>query len=178
MGGRMGDGVWNASLYWQKAHNGAALPGALASNSNLSRYDVYKYELSDPIDLVDNDSNNASGTGNPFGGEIGGPTCHSSSATIKSGYNVSSPGVDRRIFFAAVLNCRALNSSVQYGPIQGGSGNLLPVTVFARFFLTEPVSGDKNNANVADGDVWAEMVDIETPGKADSIARDIVQLYR
>ncbi len=172
MGGRLGDGAWNASLYWQKAHNGAALPGPLASNVNLSRYDVYQYELANMATLVNNDSNNASGTGAPFGGEIGNPQCYNGPPAAIS----SSP--DRRIFHAAVLNCQALNSSAQYGPIHGGSGDLLPVTAFARFFLTEPVGGDKTNTSAADGDVWAEMVAVDLPGDANSVARDIVQLYR
>ena len=40
------------------------------------------------------------------------------------------------------------------------------------------VGGDKGNPSTADGDVWAEMVGIDMPGQANSVARDIVQLYR
>jgi Flp pilus assembly protein TadG len=168
MGGRMGDGVWNASLYWQKAHEGAALPAALAGNANLSRYDVYKYER-DTANMLQ-DSNGALN-----GGEDIQARCYNGNANDIIDANA---GLDRRLFHAAVLNCRALNSSPLYGPIRGGSGNLLPVTVFAKFFITQAVGGDRGNQNIADGDVWAEMVEAETPGKANSIARDIVQLYR
>jgi hypothetical protein len=166
MGGRMGDGDWDKTTYWSESHNGASLPSDI-SGSNVSRYDVYTYELADMANRVQNDSNAA-----PLGGEIGYPACYNG----PSGSVSSTP--DRRIFHSAVLNCRALDASAEYGPIQGGSGNKLPVLAFAKFFLTELVGGDKNNASVADGDVWAEMVGMDLPGQANSVARDIVQLYR
>ena len=166
MGGRMGDGLWDKTTYWSEAHNGASLPSAI-SGQYVSRYDVYNYELADMNNRVKNDSN-----GTPLGGEIGYPACYNG----PTGSVNSSP--DRRIFHAAVLNCRALNASSTYGPIQGGSGNKLPVVAFVKFFLTEMVGGDKGNPSTADGDVWAEMVGIDMPGQANSVARDIVQLYR
>ena len=46
------------------------------------------------------------------------------------------------------------------------------------FVITEPVGGSKTNTSAADGDVWAEMVGIDMPGQANSVARDVVQLYR
>ncbi len=171
MGGRMGDGNWNKQLYWDKLHDGTpgtSLPGEI-SGPDVSRYDVYKYELSSAANYasyVERDSF----PGN--GGEIGSPRCYGGAASTLS----DSP--DRRIFHAAVLNCQALNSSQTYGPIRGGSGNLLPVVMFAQFFLTEPVGGNKTNTAAADGDVWAEMVAIDKPGQANSVARDLVQLYR
>ena len=166
MGGRMGDGVWDKTTYWSEAHNGASLPSAI-SGSDVSRYDVYTYELADMANRVQDDSN-----GTPLGGEVGYPACYNG----PSGSISSTP--DRRIFHAAVLNCRALDTSVEYGPIRGGSSNELPVVAFVKFFLTELVGGDKTNTSAADGDVWAEMVGIDMPGQANSVARDIVQLYR
>jgi hypothetical protein len=166
MGGRMGDGVWDKTTYWSEAHNGASLPTEI-SGQYVSRYDVYNYELADMATRVQDDSN-----GTPLGGEIGYPACYNG----PTGSVNNSP--DRRIFHAAVLNCRALDASSTYGPIQGGSSNKLPVVAFAKFFITEPVGGDKTNTSAADGDVWAEMVGIDMPGQANSVARDIVQLYR
>lgn len=171
MGGRMGDHVWDKATYWSKAHNGAALPAAI-SGANVSRYDVYKYELEDINARVKNDSNNATGTGAPFRGEIGYPRCYSGASSTLS----DKP--DRRIFYAAILNCQALDASTTYGPIRGGSGNKLPALAFGKFFLTEPVGGDKTNTSAADGDVWAELVGLSKPGDEDGVARDIVQLYR
>ena len=47
----------------------------------------------------------------------------------------------------------------------------LAVTVFAKFFLTEPVA--------ADGTIHAELVGFVEPGTvSNNVARDIVQLYR
>ena len=169
MGGRMGDGVWDKASYWSQSHNGAALPGPI-SGQYVSRYDVYQYELADLNNRVKDDSN---GTGNAnLGGEIGYPACYNGTA----GTITNTP--DRRIFHAAVLNCRALDASTTYGPIRGGSSNKLPVLAFAKFFITEPVGGNKTDTTQADGDVWAEMVGVDMPGDADSTARDVVQLYR
>jgi Flp pilus assembly protein TadG len=165
MGGRMGDGVWDKTTYWSESHNGASLPAAI-SGQYVSRYDVYNYELADLANRVQNDSN-----GTPLGGEIGYPACYNG----PSGSVNNSP--DRRIFHAAVLNCKALDASSTYGPIQGQT-NPLPVVAFVKFFITEPVGGDKTNTSAADGDVWAEMVGIDMPGQANSVARDLVQLYR
>jgi Flp pilus assembly protein TadG len=167
-GGRMGDGNWDKATYWSRSHNGAALPGSI-SGADVSRYEVYKYELEDLTNRVDNDSNGTGGSND--GGELGGPRCYNG----PSGGITATP--DRRIFHAAILNCQALDASAEYGPIQGGSSNKLPVAAFGKFFLTEPVSGGGNASN-ADGDVWAELVDVSVPGQADGIARDIVQLYR
>jgi Flp pilus assembly protein TadG len=166
MGGRMGDGVWNKTQYWSEAHNGASLPSEL-SGQYVSRYDVYKYELEDINLRVKNDSN-----GSPDGGEVGYPACYNGDATTIT----NTP--DRRIFHGAVLNCRALDTSSTYGPIQGGNSPPLPVVAFVRYFLTEAVGGDKTDTSQADGDVWAEMVGIDMPGDLNSTARDIVQLYR
>ncbi len=169
--GRIGNGNWDKASYWNRSHNlapGTSLPGPI-SGANVSRYDVYKYELLDLNNRVNNDSN---GTGNSNqGGEVGGPVCYNGPSNSVT----STP--DRRIFHAAILNCQALDASTEYGPIQGGSGNKLPVAAFGKFFLTEPVGGGGNSSS-ADGDVWAELVDISVIGQADGVARDIVQLYR
>lgn len=166
MGGRMGNGVWDKTTYWSEAHEGASLPSDL-SGQYVTRYDVYNYELADMANRVQNDSN-----GTPLGGEVGYPACYSG----PTGSVSDTP--DRRIFHAAVLNCRALDTSTEYGPIQGHPDKKFPVVAFAKFFITEPVGGDKTDQNAADGDVWAEMVGMDMPGQANSVARDIVQLYR
>jgi hypothetical protein len=165
MNGRMGDGNWNITDYWQRNYGTTTLPAAIAG-ANVSRYEVYLHELSS-TSLLNTDSNGA-----PVGGELGTPGCYTGGAATLT----DEP--DRRIFYGAVLNCRALDTSPTYGPINGASGGTLPVVAFAKFFLTEPVGGSKTDVGAADGDVWAEMVDIVEPGTANSVARDIVQLYR
>lgn len=155
---RIGDGDWDITTYFQQAH-GTAVPGPL-QGGNFSRYEVYRYEVDNNL-LGDP---NAGSTGD----EIGAPRCSTATANDNP---------DRRIFNAAILNCLALDTSVAYGPIQGGSSNKLPVVAFGRFFITEPVNGG-GNVNTSDGDIWAELVGIEKPGAANSVARDIVQLFR
>jgi len=95
------------------------------------------------------------------GGETGDPQCY--------GGGAPSDDPDRRILYGAILNCLELEA--QYG-ISGGSGGPYPVEAWAKFFLTEPVeTGPDQNIHV-------ELVGIVEPGTDDSVARDIVQLYR
>ena len=77
---------------------------------------------------------------------------------------------DRRTFHGAILDCRALDQEYN---ISGGSAPPLPVTAYAKFFLSEPM--DKN-----DGTIWVELVDVVEPGTpaAKEILRETVQLYR
>jgi hypothetical protein len=80
----VGDGAWNCAAYWATAHSigaGANLPppGCTAS-ATISRYDVYRYELS----FVNDRSR---------GAEYGAPRC-------------APPGAaNRRIITAAIVNC-------------------------------------------------------------------------
>jgi len=166
MGGRMGDGVWDKATYWSRSHNGAALPGPL-QGQYITRYDVYRYEVDTAGDL-DIDSNSVP----LLGGEIGRPGCYT------GGSSTINDNPDRRIFHGAILNCRALDNPINGGPIQGGSSGSLPVIAFVQFFITQPMGGDPGDASAADGDVWAEMVGIDAPGNTNSVARDIVQLFR
>lgn len=147
-GGRLGDGVWPFQQYWDSNFGGVAPNGW--DNSNLpSRFDVYRYE-------IDNDLTETAAIGGAAAGEVGTPQCYSG-----GGLN-DTP--DRRIIFAAVINCSGLN-------VHGNSGGPLPVLAFGKFFLTEPVT--------ADGTIHAEITGLVEPGSSsDSVARDIVQLYR
>ena len=71
---------------------------------------------------------------------------------------------------AAILDCVSLGQ--QYD-IKGGSSPPLPVTTFARFFLTEAV--DKK-----EGAFMVELVELVEPGTAAArnVIRDTVQLVR
>ena len=73
-------------------------------------------------------------------------------------------------FHGAILDCRALDQEYN---ISGGSAPPLPVTAYAKFFLSEPM--DKH-----DGTIWVELVDVVEPGTpaAKEILRDTLQLYR
>ena len=148
--GRMGNGNWDFDTYWQVNHGGAGrepplINGSVASNSNLpSRYTIYRYEIDQG--LVGDIS---------FGGESGVPACYSGDSLP------SMP--DRRIIYAAVINCLSLNLGI-------GNHSDVPVAAFGKFFLTIPVPQ-------YEGDLFLETVGLVSRG--DSVSNfDIVQLYR
>ena len=147
--GRMGNGDWNFSTYWQVNHgaDGRALPtinGGPASNSNLpTRYSVYRYEIEQGYV-----------TDRSLGGETGAPACY--------GGRVLSDVPDRRVLYAAVVNCQSLG-------LRGGAQANVPVAAFGKLFLTLPLQQ-------AQTDIYAEIIGLVKPG--DGINFDMVQLYR
>jgi hypothetical protein len=114
----------------------------------MSRYEIYRYEMENG--MVDDQSNAPTQ-------ETGELYC-SSSAT--------SPDPDRRIVYAAVLNC------IEH-EIRGNSNKSVPVEAFAEFFITEPVQHEPSNPET----IWVELKGIVEPGTS-TVARDRVQLYR
>ena len=171
--GRLGNGDWGGDTagltnvpdflqYWNTNfnHSGAhSAPldssGTPYSNTNKpSRYDIYLYENANSL---------AGYPSRPWtvGGrtyqEIGSPVC-------RSGAGVSNP--DRRIIYGAVINCGA--AGLAHGKTTG-----LKAVAFAKFFMTRPIEG-----NASDAVLWTEIVDVVKPGEANSVAKDMVQLYR
>lgn len=159
---RLGDGNWDFDNYWAANYGGFASPpvvnGVAWSNTNRpSRYQVYRHELSTMgtgTDLVNR-------TSDPPYGETGRPMCQGNTGL--------SDDPDRRLIFAAIINCNGVN-------INGNSSQPLPVLAFGKFFLTEPVP----NPPLAEaGTVFSEFVEAIGPGNVDkTVARDQVQLYR
>ena len=148
--GRMGNGNWDFDTYWQVNHGGAGreppkINGATAGNSNLpSRYSIYRYEIDHG--LVGDIS---------FGGESGAPACY-------SGDGLSNLP-DRRIVYAAVINCLSLNLGI-------GNHMGVPVAAFGKFFMTIPLPQFQS-------DLFLETVGLVS--RDDSVSNfDIVQLYR
>jgi Flp pilus assembly protein TadG len=147
--GRMGNGDWDFSTYWQVNHgaDGRTPPsvnGAPASNSNLpSRYRVYRYEI-DQGYVADRSP----------GGESGAPACYGGGAL--SGLP------DRRLLYAAIVNCQSL-------ALNGGAQSNVPVAAFGKFFLTLPLARSQT-------EIYVEAVGLVRPG--DGVNFDMVQLYR
>ena len=147
--GRMGAGDWDFNTYWQVNHGGDGRPpptanGAPANNANPpTRYEVYRYEIEQGF-VADRSA----------GGESGAPACY-------GGGNLSDQP-DRRILYAAVINCQSL------GLDAGAHGNI-PVAAFGKFFLTLPLSRSQT-------DLYVEIFDLVKPG--DHVNLDLVQLYR
>ena len=147
--GRMGEGNWDFSTYWQVNHgaNAGSPPtrdSLSAGNANVpSRYRVYRYEIEQ--ERVADVS---------LGGESGVPACYSGSDL--------SAVPDRRIFHAAIINCQSIGSA-------GEPHSTVPVAAFGKFFLTLPLAR-------AQTDLYVEMVGLVRPG--DGVSFDVVQLYR
>ncbi|MDE2383161.1 MAG: hypothetical protein KGO53_00965 [Alphaproteobacteria bacterium] len=168
---RIGNGDWGGDTpstdvlttdfkeYWKANFNGIAIPrdanGVSYSNTHLpSRYDIYQYEINNNLVTHVGAGNGLTGNNN-IPGETGAPVC-------AAGLGVSNP--DRRIIYAAIINCGAAALG------NGSSGGPYVAAEFGKFFMTEPMGSD----NV----LYTELVSVVKPGQADSVIRDIVQLYR
>ena len=123
-GARVGKGDWNGNFYWQTNY-GTAMPSIPSSfpGKPPSRYDVYQYEI----------ANGTYDTVSP-GGESGAALCYK-----KDNADADPPSFpDRRIIVAAMVNCAAA------GAINGKKS--IPVSAFAKVFLTRPVKTANNVA--------------------------------
>jgi hypothetical protein len=88
----VGDGVWDCATYWSVAHFAGlgreAPPPGCSKSATISRYDVYRYEMS----YLDDRSR---------ANEIGVPRC-------------SPPGVSgRRVVYVPIVNCNSNPIAVQ-----------------------------------------------------------------
>lgn len=167
LGGRMGDGDWDFLTYMRVNHNEPTsvtikditytfdyANNIVTPGTPPSRYNVYRWEI---------DSNRIPGrlaygknTSTP---EEGSPTCHTRGASVAD--------VDRRIMYAAVLNCGYLEEN--YG--MNGSRTGLPLETFVKVFVTEPMGKSQDNQ------IWGEITGPVILGQ-DSVAREKVSLAR
>lgn len=153
-----GNGNWDFEAYWDMNHgnrDGMAndSPPYGWSNSNRpTRYEVYRHEV-DTSAIPDQSP----------AGENGAPQCYSGDVEPNN-------EPDRRIIYAAVLNCGELD-------IKGGSNDSVPAEAFVKMFITRPMTHVPGNED-EDGSIFVEMVDIVQPGVDDEVVHDIVQLYR
>jgi hypothetical protein len=150
-GGRLYSGDWDFENYWavNYGHAGITAPNGWNNTNRPSRYEVYRYEIDNPMLLNPPYLNRQS-----VGGEIGAPICSNSTPTDV---------IDRRILYGAVVNC------AEEGPLQGYEEGV-PVLTFARFFLIRPLDGSDS--------IDVELVGLTQPGLDDEVVRDQVQLYR
>ena len=166
MDGRMGSGDWDFVSYMEINHNAANNVTINGQKYNLnytvrksvpadppSRYDVYRWEI---------ESGSIPGAisyGTSSTPEEGTPTCHASGPSTAS--------IDRRILYAAVMNCEEVEAS--YG-LNGAKKNL-PVETFVKVFVTEPMGKGHNNT------IWGEIVGPIVKGQ-DEVAIDRVSVAR
>ena len=118
-----------------------------------SRYAMYRWEIDN--NCIPGPKTYGRHASTP---EEGIPQCHSDGA--------SKADVDRRVIYAAVLNCEAIEAS-------GGmrAGRDLPVETFVKVFLTEPVGSGSEAA------IYGEIVGPVTDG-IDSVATERAELAR
>jgi Flp pilus assembly protein TadG len=174
---RWGNGQWDCGAYWDMNHgnrNGnttddAGKPAGCAgpASTTISRYDMYRWE-------IDNSQipNKVSATVlSP--GENGNPKA--TPACYAGGSSTLGDSPDRRILYAAILQC----------PTPNGSADDLPVLSFVKMFITRPMSAQSNTCKNNDddcetdaGDLFVEITGKVTPGADDAVLHDIVQLYR
>ena len=161
-GAFFGNGDWDLEQYvrlnYGTTHAATILTGMRAATSFLgrepSRYDVYLYELNNPH--PSNTATNAprlyqyvNTTDPTHGNENGAAAC----GPTKTHPIPSSSDPDRRIIFAAIIDCESQSS-------QGGGINNYAVNSFASVFLTRPMGVD----GTTDGTIDIEITDITGSG--------------
>lgn len=185
-GARWGSGDWDCAGYWAWNHgpdhtatgDPAAPSGcSSAANTTMSRYDLYRSEINNS--RIPNTSNLSPK------GENGNPQCYKNgnqNATL-SDPSRDPDDIDRRIIYAAVLDCSTLPN--------GNSQTEMPALAFVKMFVTRPMSSNGNscngngNGNLDDptceedaADLFIEIIDKVKPGSDDAVIHDVVQLYR
>jgi hypothetical protein len=163
---KIGFGNWARLAYWESNHGGPMAPlptGTIDGvsyidpiNSSIggwTRYETYRYEIEHlPPTTIPNLP----------GDENGNPACYNNVANPPS----TDPDLDRRVIVAAVVNCVAdaarLNSSG------------VPAKIYAKLFLTEPVSlvqwDNRTRAGLTwnptpNNSVWVEMIGTVQPNE-------------
>lgn len=148
MDGRIGDGYWDFQSYWSTNHPSTTAPNGWSNANPPSRYDVYRYEITNKATLS-------------WGPEDPAPGCYSGDVE---------PEPERRLIYGAILNCNALAAA---GYKMSGQTDDLPVVAFGSFFLTEPV-GDDDTLRAELVDITGKFGN----GTLTTFQRDEVQLYR
>ncbi len=141
--GFLGDGDWDFDAYWDANFSGVSKNGWSNGLNRPTRYQVYQYELDNYEELV------------MKGTEVGAPKCSDPETTV-----------DRRIIYAAVLDC---GDGVVKGKYTGQAEG------FVEMFLTEPSAKE---AGTGPETIYVEITKLVELGNQKSVARDRVQLFR
>jgi Flp pilus assembly protein TadG len=167
----MSSSSWDRCAYWTLNHTtpcstATSIPSTTHPTSTSeppSRYDVYNYEIAN--NLV------ADKAGNKSNGENGVPRCYGGAS------NTLTTVPDRRVIFAAVVNCGEHDVS---GKVT------LEADAFVSIFLTNPIekednSKDDEDTSAAEKPIRFEIVDVtgnSGNGTLDTFLRQEAQLVR
>ncbi|WP_029586034.1 TadE/TadG family type IV pilus assembly protein [Bradyrhizobium sp. URHD0069] len=150
-----GNSQWDCENYWKINHPGVAPPDGCSTpeGTTVSRYAIYQQETTDDYSWPGSAA---------AGGEKGAPICST------PGVGPSNTQTDRRLIYAAVINCLA------NGPFGGGqTANNVPVAGFGKFFMTQPVGADPSTPAAVIGEMSGLV------GSLDNVRiMNQVQLYR
>lgn len=168
-GAHIGDGLWDRNAYftvnypsltnWQSVID-AYLTSAGAtgySNSNVTRYQVYNWEMANAATTIDV-ARTASGSGNNALNAYGAPICS------PPGVTPGPTSVDRRRLSVAVVNC--LEEDVN------GNSTALPVKDWLEVFLVEP---SVSRTRTHQGDIYVEVIGVTSSGTAGATTGQVVR---
>ena len=163
IGGRIGDGNWDIVTYMTINHPsfwpqnmlgyGAAMDGLDFMDGNVSRFEVYLWELANELSQNVNEEPT--------------PTCFNDPGyPLAPPYTTNpawQPEQDRRTICVAAIDCTGL----------GGGTQTINPTTWVRLFILEPVGIGGDNKSI-----YAELIDpAGCIGPDTNIARNVVQLY-
>jgi Flp pilus assembly protein TadG len=179
-GGIIGNGNWDIDAFfrvnynWDRTQwmtntsdeNGNPLAATAADVPNVSRYDVYMWEMRNPATTIDT-PRTVSGT-SPAMKSFSSPICRGS-------ITPSSTVPDRRRISVAVINCNAQN-------LNGAETNV-QVRKWVDVFLVEPAiaRGNGPTQRSTNGDIYVEVIGVtSTGGSANNTVtrRDVPYLIR
>jgi len=158
-GGNFGDGIWDRATYFANNHPGqlsAAAAWAGKSETQLGRYDIYKWELADSVNRMADQLLNPS---DPAVEKVQGANttytftnyCAYSRPINGSLYSSSTPQKDRRLLTVAVVDCSGLN----------GKGSV-KVQKWVDIFLVEPSLKRTSPYNTEQAQIYGEVVGVAT----------------
>lgn len=172
----LGSGDWNTMFTtymtenfgsnpnnWPKKADGSSYTNSKTDTANFpTRYEVYRRELDSTPSFV---SSTGSNPGMAY------PKCYTGGAT--------NDNPDRRLLNVAIVNCNAQKNGAG---LSGGKQTGIIAAAFGIFFLSEPVDSNNCTGSKTDCTIYAELVNIVSPGVGSgsngAIITDNVQLYR
>ena len=171
-GGILGDKVWDIDAYfrvnfgWNRTQwmanvtdeDGVVLAATAADVQNVSRYDVYLWEMRNPSMV-------------PMPQQIGttGVNAYARPVCRAPGITPTSTTPDRRRISVAVVNCRAQN-------IRGAATNV-HVVDWLDVFLVEPAlaRGNGPSQRSTNGDIYVEVIQKTASGISGDVAGQVTQ---